>query len=843
MEFDLELYREFVEAEPGVTISYIDIAPERPVRTYLFVHGFGGNARQWQPQINSFAQQNHVIAIDLRGHGASSRSASISYKMDKLVADIVSVLKDAQAHNKVVVIGHSFGVAVATEYANRHAERISHLILIAGAGEYDIRWPYKAFFRLPPGLLAAGQSLANNFIDASLVSLQKIYFQTLRQWQGWDIFPNLKLPVLIILGNRDQALPQESYQRVADLIPPENSEVLRVDVSAHLVMLERRNAVNRAIDRFIESSHRDVDIPRWRSQLDIGSRGSLLKERPWLAYYESNVPATIHVPDHPLTRLLQRSSRRFPNRTALIESGRRLSYRKLYFESLRFANALMKLNINKQSRIMILLPNCLQLVIAYYGALLTGAVAVLGNPLVEKDGLVEQLNFLEAEILVTRDDNPNVKEIFESTTLGQLILTNDDDYAPWFHKFINKFREKDTKERSNIFFWGDFIDESKPERLTVEVKADDTAAIQFTGGVTGPPKGVMLTHKNLVANVLQMRAWFYEAEDGQESTLALIPISHIYGMTTALNFPISQGATCILLPQFRIDEVMRTIKKHQTTYFPGVPSIFMSIKDYPDVRKYNVDSVQTYLSSVSPLPIEVEEAFEKITRSHLIEAYGLTEASPLTHISPLNKRDKIGSIGLPLPSTEARIVDLESKRVLPSGQVGELLIRGPQVMQGYWQDEEATERAIDSLGWLSTGDIARMDNDGYFQIISKSQDAWHSSDGEAQFYPRDIEEVIYELPSVEEVIVILLTGRPIAFVKVKENSKTNTKTIIAYCRRRLPPELVPWRVIFAGDFPRNLIGRVRREELIDSYKHEVNDAVTGIDQYLPGLKEVKTEEG
>ena len=341
----------------------------------------------------------------------------------------------------------------------------------------------------------------------------------------------------------------------------------------------------------------------------------------------------------------------------------------------------------------------------------------------------------------------------------------------------------------------------------------------------------MLSHKNLLANVLQIRSWFSNAVDGKETILAITPISHMYGMTAAMNYPISQGATMLLLPKFQIDQILKTIKKYEPQYFPGVPSMFVAMKDHPDVRKFNVDLVRTYLSSGSPLPIEVEEAFEKVTRARLVESYGLSEASPLTHISPLENRDKIGSIGLPLPNTEARIIDLETRHALPPGQIGELLIRGPQVMQGYWRDEESTSSAIDTLGWLATGDIARMDTDGYFQIISRNQEMWRSIDGTDTIYPRDIEEIIYELPTVEEVVVVIVAGLPIAFVKVKNKSELSTKTILAYCRRRLPIKLVPRRVVFASDFPRNLIGRVLRRELVEEYEKEVPDGFGALDQH------------
>jgi long-chain acyl-CoA synthetase len=348
----------------------------------------------------------------------------------------------------------------------------------------------------------------------------------------------------------------------------------------------------------------------------------------------------------------------------------------------------------------------------------------------------------------------------------------------------------------------------------------------------------MLSHKNLLANVLQIRAWLGSAGVGKETFLSVTPISHVYGMTTAMNMPISLAATMVLWPRFQVDEILALIKKHEPAYFPGVPAMYVAINNYPNVRKYNVEMVRIYMSSGASLPIEVEEAFEKLSKARLVESYGLSEASPMTHIAPVNGKDKVGSIGLPLPSTEARIVDMETRRPLAAGQIGELLVRGPQVMQGYWRDEALSSAVIDDLGWLATGDIARMDADGFFQIISRSQEVWPGPDGEENIYPRDIEEVIYELPSVDEVVVLLFAGRPVAFVRLKNNAEITNKTIIAYCRRRLPERQVPWRVAFVGDFPRNIIGKVLNRELAEKYEKEVAAEAGGAGQHLQGLDDL-----
>jgi long-chain acyl-CoA synthetase len=322
--------------------------------------------------------------------------------------------------------------------------------------------------------------------------------------------------------------------------------------------------------------------------------------------------------------------------------------------------------------------------------------------------------------------------------------------------------------------------------------------------------------------------------DGEEVSLCVVPFSHVYGMTTVMNTAVSQGASMLLLPRFDTEEVLQTIKKYKPTLFPGVPTMYVAINNFPGVRKYNVQSIRACISGAAPLPIEVQEAFEKLTKGKLVEGYGLSEASPVTHSNPLYGRNKIGSIGLPLPSTEARIIDLQTGKPIKAGRIGELVIRGPQVMQGYWRDEAATRQLIDKQGWLHTNDIARMDEDGYFQIISRRQDMWQADD-ESPAFPRDVEEIIYELPEVREVVVVAIANQPIAFVSLREKTRIPAKTIIAFCQRRLPSSQVPRLVIFVKDFPRSFIGKVLRRELISQYEQELTVEAGSVGEHLAGL--------
>jgi long-chain acyl-CoA synthetase len=350
----------------------------------------------------------------------------------------------------------------------------------------------------------------------------------------------------------------------------------------------------------------------------------------------------------------------------------------------------------------------------------------------------------------------------------------------------------------------------------------------YTGGTTAAPKGVMLSHLNLVANALQTRAWLPEACEGCERFLAALPYAHSYGLTTALIVPITLGATILLKASFEVKDILRTIQRERPTIFPGIPGMYAAIKDYPKVRQFGVSSIKACISGSAPLAVEVQEAFEKLTRGRLVEGYGLTEASPVTHANPMNGLRKVGSIGLPLPSTEACILDLVKgkgsgpQKAAAAGQIGELAIRGPQVMLGYWNNPQETERAITKEGWLLTGDVAQMDEEGYFRVVSRKADVWYPSrpglrrPGQPAF-PRDVEEVLYEVPQVKEAAVVAIAGQPVAFL-IARKERPAAEALIAFCKRRLPPELVPRMIVFVDDFPRTLIGKVIRRELAKRYE-------------------------
>jgi long-chain acyl-CoA synthetase len=354
----------------------------------------------------------------------------------------------------------------------------------------------------------------------------------------------------------------------------------------------------------------------------------------------------------------------------------------------------------------------------------------------------------------------------------------------------------------------------------VEVSHEDLAAILYTSGTTDEPRGVCLSHANLVANALQTRHWIPDLNMGKETFLSIIPLTHSYGMTTAMNIPIALGATTVLLPVFELEQVLDHIKQFRPTIFPGVPTIYMAINNAPDVRSYGLSSIKACISGAAPLPIEVQEKFEKLTRGRLVEGYGLTEASPVTHANPFERTEKFGSIGIPIPNTDAKVVDLMTREELLPGKIGELMIRGPQVMLGYWGEKPGEQHAESVLqdGWLYTGDVAVMDEDGFFKIISRKRDTIMA--GEFSVYPRDVEEVLYENTKVMEAAVVGVSSedgdqRVKAFVVPRPGTSLSKEELIELCRKRLEEYAVPWDIEFREELPKSFVGKVLRRMLVE----------------------------
>jgi long-chain acyl-CoA synthetase len=514
--------------------------------------------------------------------------------------------------------------------------------------------------------------------------------------------------------------------------------------------------------------------------------------------------------------------RRYPNRPAVLFEGARLSYRTLNHEANRLANALLALGLGAGSKVVLLLPNLPQVIISFFGVLKAGSVAVFIPPMTSPEELVQQVKSVDAAVLITLTTWSGLAaQIQRDSGVPHVILTDPAEYLAPYKQLISRWKNRGL-HLAGALHWRRWLRGQSPHSPSVPVEPGDLAVIEFTGGTTAAARGVMLSHQNLVANALQTRHWMPAAREGRERFLCAVPIFHSYGLTTVLTTPVSLGAAMILEAQFQIADVMKGIRSYRPTIFPGVPSMYVAINNFRGARKYGIRSIQACISGSAPLPVEVQEGFEKLTRGRLVEGYGLTEASPVTHGNPLNGLRKVGSIGIPLPSTEAAVVDLQTgrKEVRP-GQIGELAVRGPQIMMGYWKDPQATQAVLMEDGWLLTGDVAQMDEDGYFRIIARKADMWYPARPGKPAFPRDVEEVIYEIPQVRETAVVAVAGRPFAFV-IASPERPTPEAVIAYCRRRLPPHLVPRFVIFMDDFPRTFIGKVLRRELAKRYERYIS---------------------
>jgi len=554
--------------------------------------------------------------------------------------------------------------------------------------------------------------------------------------------------------------------------------------------------------------------------------------RPWLAQYETGVPATLTYPKVPLHGLLEQTAERFPERPATIFFGATLTYRALNEAANRFAHALLHFGLRKGDRVALMLPNCPQFLIAFYGALKAGAVVSAVNPLYTPRELEYQLNDAGVETLVALSKfYPTVEAVRANTPLRRVIVTNIKEYFPtMLWALFTCLKEKKeghrvTLSRAAPTYWLQDVLAAQPNASApgIRVDADDIALLQYTGGTTGTPKGAMLRHGGLVANTLQIRAWLSDFQEGAETMLLVLPLFHVFGLSACMSVMVHGAGTMILLPQFKTHDVLRAISKHRATLLPGVPSMYVALNNAAELRRVNLRSLRHCFSGAAPLPQEVQERFEAYIGGRLVEGYGMTEANACI-ITPLRGRRKTGSIGVPIGDVEAKIVDVETgTTTLPPGTIGELVLRCPQQMQGYWKKPDETAKVLRD-GWLYTGDIARMDEEGFCFIVDRKKEMILS--GGYNVYPRDVEEVLYMHPKVREAAAIgvpdAFLGEAVkAFVVPRDAASATAEEIIEFCRHHLAPYKMPKYVEFRDALPKTLIGKVLRRALKEEEQQKV----------------------
>jgi len=502
--------------------------------------------------------------------------------------------------------------------------------------------------------------------------------------------------------------------------------------------------------------------------------------------------------------LLRQTAEAHPDLIALAFYDKQISYSDLWRQVNQMARGLRSLGLQKGDRVMLMLPNCPAYVISYYGTLRAGGIVTQVNPLYTE----REVRFLAedsgASVLIVADAlHDRVRNVAQELGLRHVIvaeLTGGVTLSP------------------GAVFLRDLLAAAPAAELDVAIEPEDVAVLQYTGGTTGRPKGAMLTHRSLVANAFQVTARD-QTQPGEARVLLILPLFHVYGMMV-MNVGLKRGSRLVLLPRFEIDQVMRAIRDHRITDFPGVPTMYVAVLNYPNAEEYGISTIRNISTGGAAMPVEVMEAFVNRFGATINEGYGLSEASAVTHSNPTHDPSlrKPGSIGIPIPGTDARIVDLETgTRVLGPGEEGELCIRGPQIMAGYWNRPEENRAALRD-GWLYTGDIAKMDEDGYFYIVDRKKDMIIVSG--FNVYPREIEEVLYEHTAVLEAAVIGVPDPykgevPKAFIALKAGAEVQEAEILDFCRERLAPYKVPKQIEFRAQLPKSAVGKLLRRVLVD----------------------------
>jgi long-chain acyl-CoA synthetase len=535
-------------------------------------------------------------------------------------------------------------------------------------------------------------------------------------------------------------------------------------------------------------------------------------ERPWLAHYPAEVPPRLQYPAVPLYDFLRVAAEAHGSHTALIFFGRRTSYADLWRQALTLAAALRRRGIRPGDRIATALPNCPQAAVAFFGILAAGAVAVPCNPLYTERELAFQLKDSGSRGVIALDLLRPRMEAARGE-VEWIAYTSVGEALPWHLATLQRLRDHPKPVPADQRF-AELLAGAPAE--PTPVAPADLAVLQYTGGTTGTSKGCMLTHGNLVANMVQGRAWLYRTRPGAEVILAVLPLFHVYGLSSVLNYGIASAATLVMVPRLDYGQLVGLIRRTRPSIFPGAPTIYAGLIRYLEAHPARLPSMEAGISGSAPLPAEVQERFERLSGINLVEGYGLSEASPVTHCNPVWGGRRAGSIGVPWPDTDARVVDPETGAELPAGEVGELCVHGPQVMRGYWSRPEETAEVLSPDGWLRTGDLARMDEDGFFYIAGRRKDLIIA--GGYNIYPREVEDVLLSHPAVVDAAVIGVPdpyrGETVKAFVIASRPVT-PEELDNHCRQYLAAYKVPKQYEFREELPRSAVGKVLYRVLRD----------------------------
>ena len=563
-----------------------------------------------------------------------------------------------------------------------------------------------------------------------------------------------------------------------------------------------------------------------------------MNDRPWFANYDKGVPKNIDYPKEPLYYFLEQSAKKYPDKPCTIFKGAVITYKEMNEITDRVAAALADMGVKKGDRVGIFMPNTPQFVMAYFGILKAGGVVVAANPLYTPAEIEYQASDAGIEVMfVMTNFYKTIKAAQPKTKIKKLIVTNiKETLPPILRLLFTLAKEKkggfrlDAPLGENEFWMQDLIAKYEPSaRPKPEISPDDTALFQYSGGTTGVSKGAVATHFNVLANSLQIKRWMVNVDEGKEIVLMSIPLFHVYGMVAGMLFGMASGASLVMVPNAKdLKDNLDNISKFKTTIFPGVPTLYNALNNHPDViaGKYDLSSIKACISGSAPLMRETKEKFEDLSGGKVFEGFGLSEAPTATHCNPLLGENRTGSIGLPLPDVDAKIISLDDGETeLPVGEIGEIVINSPNVMKGYHNMPTETTNTLrklkDGKTWLFTGDIARMDEDGYFYIVDRKKEL--IKPGGFQVWPREVEEVLVDHPKVLEAGVAGIPdpyrGETVkAWIVLKEGETATEDELKAFCKESLASYKVPTHYEFRDELPKTTVGKILRRELVRQHK-------------------------
>jgi long-chain acyl-CoA synthetase len=559
-------------------------------------------------------------------------------------------------------------------------------------------------------------------------------------------------------------------------------------------------------------------------------------EKIWLAHYPKGVPHQLQYAGMSLSEMLAGTAQELPNHTAITFMGARISFREFDEMVNSIANALTDFGIKTGDKVAMLMPNMPQMVIATYACWRIGAAVVMNNPMYSDRELEHNFNNSQTAVLITVDLlAPRMLALKPKTSIKKIIIARIGDHLPLPKEQLMQQTANDEHKNSphapDIHEWLDLIKQYPATDPCIPAAPDTVATLQFTGGTTGVSKAAMLTHANLYSNAQQMRAWLHTMKKGSGSILCALPYFHSFGILACMNMGILQGWNQVLILRPDIETILKTVVEYKINIFPAVPTIYTGVVNHPDIAKYNLGSIEASFSAGAPLPVTIIHKFLEISGSQICEAYGLTEASPCVTLNPFKGMTKPGSVGIPLPNTEIKLVNPEDGITeVPRGEEGEILVKGPQVMKGYFNKPSETESALKE-GWLHTGDVGKLDEDGFLYIVDRIKDMIIASG--YNIYPNEIDQVLFSHPKILEACAVgvpdAYRGETVkAFIVIKPGEVLTAEEVVEYCTQNLAKYKIPKLIEFVENIPKSAVGKILRKELrrMDLDKNQADAAIT-----------------